>query len=126
MHQPARLAQIGIEIEDRGAPQDIEWANADGQLWVLQARPITHLPPAPLGDVRWEPPLPGSAWWRRQVVENNTRSRSRRSSTSCTCAKVSRSQAPTLTVLPMDVLSGGGLRRPAALYSHQRLRLHAS
>jgi pyruvate,water dikinase len=65
------LAQIGIEIEDHfGAPQDIEWAYADGQLWVLQARPITHLPPAPLGDVRWEPPFPGSAWWRRQVVEN--------------------------------------------------------
>ncbi|GIF23852.1 pyruvate,water dikinase [Actinoplanes tereljensis] len=24
-----------------GAPQDIEWAVADGQLWILQARPIT-------------------------------------------------------------------------------------
>jgi phosphohistidine swiveling domain-containing protein len=37
---------------------------------VLQGRPITNLPPAPLGDVHWEPPFPGSAWWRRQVVEN--------------------------------------------------------
>ncbi len=37
---------------------------------MLQARPITILPPAPPEDVRWEPPFPGSAWWRRQVVEN--------------------------------------------------------
>ena len=66
-----RLAQVGIEIEDLfGAPQDIEWAYADGCLWVLQARPITNLPSAVLGEVRWEPPFPGSAWWRRQVVEN--------------------------------------------------------
>ncbi|HEU0090070.1 MAG TPA: PEP/pyruvate-binding domain-containing protein [Pseudonocardiaceae bacterium] len=27
-----------------GAPQDIEWALAGGQLWLLQARPITALP----------------------------------------------------------------------------------
>jgi pyruvate,water dikinase len=70
--QLTRLAEIGIDIEDHfGSPQDIEWAYAaDGHLWVLQARPITNLPPAPLGDVRWEPPFPNSAWWRRQVVEN--------------------------------------------------------
>ena len=66
--QLARLAQIGIGIEHHfGSPQDIEWAYADGRFWVLQARPITNLPPS---DVRWEPPIPGSAWWRRQVVEN--------------------------------------------------------
>ncbi|MBD0355321.1 MAG: phosphoenolpyruvate synthase, partial [Rubrobacteraceae bacterium] len=70
--QLAQLAEIGIDIEDHfGIPQDIEWAYAaGGQFWVLQARPITNLPPAPLGDVRWEPPFPDSAWWRRQVVEN--------------------------------------------------------
>ncbi len=30
-----------------GAPQDIEWAFAEGRLWILQARPLTALPPAP-------------------------------------------------------------------------------
>jgi pyruvate,water dikinase len=41
----------------RGAPQDIEWAiDADGTLWILQARPMTALPP----DVSWEPPVPGA------------------------------------------------------------------
>jgi rifampicin phosphotransferase len=69
--QLARLAEIGLSIEHHfGGPQDIEWAYADGYFWVLQARPITNLPPAPLEDVSWEPPVPGSAWWRRQVVEN--------------------------------------------------------
>ena len=30
-----------------------------------------HQPAAPAPeDVRWDPPFPGSAWWRRQVVEN--------------------------------------------------------
>src|ERR687893_1102705 len=69
--QLARLAQIGNEIEHYfGAPQDIEWAYADRRFWVLQARPITNLPPEPLEGVSWAPPFPGSAWWRRQVVEN--------------------------------------------------------
>src|SRR5215217_98012 len=69
--QLVRLAQIGIDIEELfGTPQDIEWAYVDGRIWVLQARPITNLPPAPLEDVRWDPSFPDSAWWRRQVVEN--------------------------------------------------------
>jgi len=40
----------------RGIPQDIEWAiDPDGTLWILQARPMTALPP----DVSWDPPAPG-------------------------------------------------------------------
>jgi pyruvate,water dikinase len=41
----------------RGMPQDIEWAIDDaGELWVIQARPMTALPP----DVSWESPAPGA------------------------------------------------------------------
>jgi phosphohistidine swiveling domain-containing protein len=40
----------------RGTPQDIEWAiDAQGTLWIVQARPMTALPP----DVSWDPPAPG-------------------------------------------------------------------
>jgi phosphohistidine swiveling domain-containing protein len=67
----AELMRYGARIEEfYGAPQDIEWALAGGNLFIVQARPITNLPSPPLEDVRWDPPIPGSAWWRRQVVEN--------------------------------------------------------
>ena len=38
----AKLAQLGDDLERRvGVPQDIEWAVQDGELYVLQARPVT-------------------------------------------------------------------------------------
>jgi phosphohistidine swiveling domain-containing protein len=44
------LANLGRQVEAlAGSPQDIEWAWADGQLWLLQARPITSLYPLPEG-----------------------------------------------------------------------------
>jgi pyruvate,water dikinase len=40
--QLRRLAAIGRDLEDRlGRPQDIEWAIEAGELFVLQARPVT-------------------------------------------------------------------------------------
>ena len=45
----ADLARLGIEVAKHfGRPQDIEWAYAEGQLWLLQARPMTALPPPPV------------------------------------------------------------------------------
>ena len=38
----AQLARLGNELEQRvGVPQDIEWAVQEGELYVLQARPVT-------------------------------------------------------------------------------------
>jgi hypothetical protein len=64
------LAELGSRVERLfgGTPQDIEWAVADDRLWLLQARPITTLPPAI--PVVWESPEPGASWVRRQVVEH--------------------------------------------------------
>ena len=55
--QAAQVAAEARRIADaRGMPQDIEWAiDADGALWIVQARPMTALPP----DVSWKPPVPG-------------------------------------------------------------------
>jgi pyruvate,water dikinase len=40
--QLRRLADVGRDLEERlGRPQDIEWAIEDGELFVLQARPVT-------------------------------------------------------------------------------------
>ena len=54
-----RVAQFGVAAEVLlGCPQDLEWAIADGQVWVLQSRPITALPPeltkTPNFPVTWE------------------------------------------------------------------------
>jgi pyruvate,water dikinase len=39
-----RLADLGRRLEMHfGAPQDIEWAVADGTLYLLQSRPVTTL-----------------------------------------------------------------------------------
>lgn len=46
--QVAELAALGTRVESHlGAPQDIEWALADGQWYLLQSRPITSLYPLP-------------------------------------------------------------------------------
>jgi len=38
------LAKLGVEIQVLyGSPQDIEWAVFDGQLYILQARPVTFI-----------------------------------------------------------------------------------
>lgn len=57
-HVAARARALA---EALGGPQDVEWALARGpsgrrELWILQARPITALPPAPLaGEKRtWD------------------------------------------------------------------------
>jgi phosphohistidine swiveling domain-containing protein len=55
--QAMHLAAEARRIADaRGAPQDIEWAiDAEGTLWIVQARPMTALPP----NVSWDAPAPG-------------------------------------------------------------------
>ncbi|HEX8968887.1 MAG TPA: PEP/pyruvate-binding domain-containing protein [Chloroflexota bacterium] len=54
----ARLARAA-EAHMGDTPQDIEWAIEKGQLYLLQARPMTALPE----QVDWAPPSPG--YWLR-------------------------------------------------------------
>ena len=69
--EAAELAEYGTRIENHfGAPQDIEWARADGRFWILQARPITVLPaveaPTPTD---WTVPEPTAMYVRASIVE---------------------------------------------------------
>ena len=68
----AELARLSLEVETLcgGQPQDIEWAVAADCCWLLQARPITELPPPPLADVTWDPPRERDLLVRRQLVEH--------------------------------------------------------
>lgn len=66
------LAETALAIEKLydSVPQDIEWAfSQDGNLYLLQSRPITNLPVQPI-EVTWEPPPPARILYRRQIVEN--------------------------------------------------------
>ncbi len=67
--QAAELARLGVRIEQLyGRPMDIEWALNDGQIFILQARPITALPePRPALD--WTLPQPKGRYGGSSVIE---------------------------------------------------------
>ncbi len=65
-----RVAQFALAAETAlGYRQDIEWAVAEGQVWVLQSRALTGLPPdraaVPPFPVAWERPEDGRRLWKR-------------------------------------------------------------
>lgn len=67
----AALASYGQRISDYfGTPQDIEWARADGNFFMLQSRPITALP-EPVADTpdTWPLPYPKGLYFRASIVE---------------------------------------------------------
>lgn len=68
--QLSALRQLALAAESRlNGPQDLEWAFAQGQLYLLQSRPITSIaPPPPPGG--WEGPVPGARWERRNFAEH--------------------------------------------------------
>jgi rifampicin phosphotransferase len=69
--EAVQLAGYGTRIENHyGAPQDIEWARADGRFWILQARPITALPEveAPM-PTDWTVSEPTAMYVRASIVE---------------------------------------------------------
>jgi rifampicin phosphotransferase len=67
----AELARYGARIEELyGSPQDIEWALSEGELFILQARPITALPePEADPPTDWSVPDPKAMYVRASIVE---------------------------------------------------------
>src|SRR5215218_3725034 len=67
----ATLSRYGATIEELyETPQDIEWALAGGELFIVQSRPITALP-EPMGDppTDWSVPDPKGFYVRASIVE---------------------------------------------------------
>jgi pyruvate,water dikinase len=65
--QAKNLARLGERIESYFAlPQDIEWAWAEGQFYVLQSRPVTTFI---CPHLDWEPPMPGYRYMRGGATE---------------------------------------------------------
>jgi phosphohistidine swiveling domain-containing protein len=67
----AALARQGTAIAQHfGVPQDIEWAQAAGDFFILQARPITALPePSADAPTEWPLPYPNGMYFRASIVE---------------------------------------------------------
>jgi phosphohistidine swiveling domain-containing protein len=62
--EASELAGVGLAIEDLyGQPVDVEWARAEGKLFVLQARPITGLTAAAGSGEQWNDSLDGDYLW---------------------------------------------------------------
>ena len=56
------LRELGVEIEDHyGEPQDVEWAMADGEVYVLQSRPITTISQGTAGQTGTDTTSTGTA-----------------------------------------------------------------
>jgi pyruvate,water dikinase len=67
----AELARIARVVEAHfGCPQDVEWAIAQGNVYVLQSRPITTLPTQPVEPSRTPTPVipPGDDGWDQDSV----------------------------------------------------------
>jgi phosphohistidine swiveling domain-containing protein len=70
-HDLTELTRLGIEIEKLyGMPMDIEWALADGELAIVQARPITALPKESATPTdEWPLPDPKGRYMRASIVD---------------------------------------------------------
>jgi len=68
--QARMIGDLARRVEEhQGRPQDIEWAIADGTLWLLQARPITTLPKSPPELVPIPIEAPAGYWERDDFHE---------------------------------------------------------
>jgi len=69
--QAAQLARLGVQIEELfQMPVDVEWALADGNFAILQARPITALPePQAKPPREWPLPDPKGHYMRTSIID---------------------------------------------------------
>ena len=67
----AELVRMGVQVETfYSTPMDVEWAIAEGKLYLLQARPITALPdPEPPVPTEWTLPKGSYVAMRNNIVE---------------------------------------------------------
>jgi phosphohistidine swiveling domain-containing protein len=73
----AELVSLAVQIEEQyGMPMDIEWALADGKFAIVQARPITALPPEAREHepeiqppTEWPLPKPKGQYMRGSIVD---------------------------------------------------------
>ncbi|WP_326563726.1 PEP/pyruvate-binding domain-containing protein [Micromonospora peucetia] len=124
------LARLGREIEDLlGGPQDVEWAIADGRVWILQARPVTAALPtaraAPSGrasdnnSLTGTPGSPGLAAGPARVVRGPDDFAEVRPGDVLVCRTTDPAWTPLFGVVAAVVTETGGLLSHAAIVARE-------
>ncbi|MEV5412013.1 PEP/pyruvate-binding domain-containing protein [Thermopolyspora sp. NPDC052614] len=124
-----RLALLGREVAAvLGGPQDIEWALADGRVWILQARPVTAAPqPAPRGapaavpaTLRGAPGSRGTVTGTARVVRGPGDFARVRPGDILVCPHTDPSWTPLLRIASGVVTETGGVLSHAAIVARER------
>ncbi|MFJ6194930.1 PEP/pyruvate-binding domain-containing protein [Micromonospora sp. NPDC092111] len=123
-----RLARLGRDIADLlDGPQDIEWAIADGRIWVLQARPVTTpLPATPSYPTRESialagtPGSPGVAVGPARVVRGPGDFGRVRPGDVLVCRTTDPAWTPLFSVVAAVVTEIGGLLSHAAIVAREQ------
>jgi pyruvate,water dikinase len=120
------LADLGLRVEAHygGEPQDVEWGIADGQTWLLQARPITTLTPASATETG--PPLvqglaasPGVATGLVRVLRSPKEGHQLEEGEVLVAPMTNPDWVPTIRRAAAVVTDGGGMTCHAAIVSRE-------
>ncbi|MGH3388266.1 MAG: PEP/pyruvate-binding domain-containing protein [Actinomadura sp.] len=123
-----QLARLGRDTADlMNGPQDIEWAVADGRIWILQARPITTALPAAQSSrleddtaLTGTPGSPGVATGPARVVRGPGDFARVRTGDVLVCRTTDPAWTPLFGAVAAVVTETGGLLSHAAIVAREQ------
>ncbi|MGW0232318.1 PEP/pyruvate-binding domain-containing protein [Actinopolymorpha singaporensis] len=126
----AEIAAAGKRIAGLlGAPQDVEWAIADGHVWILQARPITApLPDLPTGTptttttasvLTGAPGSPGTATGPARILRSPSDFSRARPGEVLVCRFTDPAWTPLFRIVAAVVTETGGALSHAAIVARE-------
>ncbi|HVU90809.1 MAG TPA: phosphoenolpyruvate synthase, partial [Jatrophihabitans sp.] len=125
------IARLGLAVEAHyGSPQDVEWAAADGKVWLVQSRPVTTLgghgsressPAAAGGSVllRGLAASAGQASGAVRVLHDPSEGRSLRTGEVLVAPMTSPDWVPAMRRAAALITDGGGMTCHAAIVSRE-------
>ena len=119
-----QVASVSAAIEEHyGVPQDVEWAWADGTLWIVQSRPITTLSPRATEPVetlvRGLAASSGRASGRVRVLHSPHEAQHLRDGEVLVAEMTSPDWVPAMRRAAALVTNGGGMTCHAAVVSRE-------
>jgi pyruvate,water dikinase len=121
--QVVALAQLGIKAERHyGTPQDLEWAIAKGDIFLVQTRPVTTLrPPAGTGELLVRGRSAGSGWvtGRVRVLASPQEASRLQTGEILVTRMTSPDWVPVMRRAAAIVTESGGLTSHAAIVSRE-------